>query len=93
MPGEMARFLPLILLALLFVPAAARADDFQPTVESCTSQVTGKGCVVVGNQYSGVTDVAVSPDGRFAYVAAFTGDALFVMTATRRRVRSPSSRA
>ena len=75
----MARLLPLILLTLLLVPAAARADDFTPTVESCTSQLAGKGCVVVGNQYSGVTDVAVSPDGRFAYVAALTGDALFVM--------------
>src|SRR5689334_13429964 len=75
----MARLLPLILLTLLFVPAAARADDFTPTVESCTAQLAGKGCVVVGNQYSGVTDVAVSPDGRFAYVAAATGDALFVM--------------
>jgi len=75
----MARFLPLILLALLFLPAAARADDFQPTVESCTSQVARPGCTVIGNQYSGVNDVAVSPDGRFAYVAASTGDALFVM--------------
>jgi DNA-binding beta-propeller fold protein YncE len=75
----MARLLPLILIALLFVPAAARADDFTPTVESCTSQLAGKGCTVIGNQYSGATDVAVSPDGRFAYVAAFTDDALVVM--------------
>jgi DNA-binding beta-propeller fold protein YncE len=79
MPGEMARLLPLILLALLFLPAAARADDFTPSVQSCTSQVTRPGCTVIGNQYSGVNDVAVSPDGRFAYVAAATGDALFVM--------------
>jgi len=75
----MARLLPLILLTLLLVPAAARADDFTPTVESCTSQLAGKGCTVIGNQYSGATDVAVSPDGRFAYVAAFTDDALVVM--------------
>jgi DNA-binding beta-propeller fold protein YncE len=75
----MPRALLLILLALIFLPAAARADDFTPTVESCTSQIAGKGCTVIGNQYSGPTDVAVSPDGRFAYVAAVTGDALFVM--------------
>jgi DNA-binding beta-propeller fold protein YncE len=79
MPGEMARLLPLILTALLLIPAAARADDFQPTVQSCTAQLTGKGCTVVGAQYSGATDVAVSPDGRFAYVAAFSADALLVM--------------
>ena len=79
MPGEMARLLPLILTALLLIPAAARADDFQPTVQSCTAELSGKGCTVVGAQYSGATDVAVSPDGRFAYVAAFSADALLVM--------------
>src|SRR4051794_8109585 len=75
----MARLLPLILASLLLIPAAARADDFQPTVQSCTAQLAGKGCTVVGNTYLGATDVAVSADGRFAYVAAFSADALLVM--------------
>ncbi len=75
----MARLLPLILASLLLIPAAARADDFQPTVPSCTAELAGKGCSVVGDSYSGATDVAVSPDGRFAYVAAFSADALVVM--------------
>ena len=75
----MARFLPLILASLLLIPAAARADDFQPTVQSCTAELTGKGCTVVGAPYGGATDVAVGPDGRFAYVAGFSNDALAVM--------------
>jgi DNA-binding beta-propeller fold protein YncE len=75
----MARLLPLILASLLLIPAAARADDFRPTVQSCTARLADEGCAAVGAPYDGATDVAVSPDGRFAYVAAFSADALVVM--------------
>jgi DNA-binding beta-propeller fold protein YncE len=83
----MPRLLPLILAFLLLVPAAARADDFQPVVPSCVAQAAVSGCAVAGAAFGGASDVAVSSDGRFAYVAAFNADALVVMD------RSPATGA
>ena len=60
----MPRALPLILLTLLLVPAAARADDFSPVVQSCSAGVATTGCTVAGTPLIGAQDVALSPDGR-----------------------------
>jgi DNA-binding beta-propeller fold protein YncE len=71
----MARLLPLILLALLFVPAAARADDWTPDDQSCVSTLSTVGCTAT-TSIGGARDVAVSPDGRFAYVIGINDDSL-----------------
>jgi DNA-binding beta-propeller fold protein YncE len=75
MPGEMARLLPLILLALLFVPAAARADDFTPTFQSCVASAAVNGCAAVP-EINNVFNLAISPDGRSAYAASAASDSL-----------------
>src|SRR5262245_58358981 len=71
----MPRALLLILLALMFVPAAARADDFNPDQQSCISTLTSVGCTVT-TSIGGARDVAISPDGRFAYVIGINDDSL-----------------
>jgi hypothetical protein len=58
--------LPLILAFLFLIHAAARADDFQPVVESCVAQAAVNGCAAAP-QVSGAFDLAVSPEGRSAY--------------------------
>jgi DNA-binding beta-propeller fold protein YncE len=82
----MARLLPLILLALLFVPAAARADDWNPDDQSCVSTLSTVGCTVT-TSIAGARDVAVSPDGRFAYVIGVNDDSLVTFS------RNPSTGA
>ncbi len=77
MAGEMARLLPLILLALLFLPAAARADDFVPSVQSCVASAAVNGCAAVP-EVDGVFHLAISPDGRSAYAASPASDSLQV---------------
>ena len=73
----MSRALPLILLALLFVPAAARADDFVPSVQSCVASAAVNGCAAVP-EIDGVLHLAISPDGRSAYAASPGSDSLQV---------------
>jgi DNA-binding beta-propeller fold protein YncE len=67
----------LALTALTLSAAPAPAQQWRPVVRSCLADVSVPGCTTVA-QFGGPWNVVVSPDGRNAYVAAFSTGAILV---------------
>src|SRR6185295_1884114 len=62
------------LVCALALAAAAPADaQWRPVVRSCASDGAVAGCTTNPSAFSGAWNVAVSPDGKHAYGASWSG--------------------
>jgi Big-like domain-containing protein len=60
--------------ALLLAAAAPASAQWRPVVRSCASDGAAAGCTAVGSAFAGAWNVAITPNGKQAYAAAWSTD-------------------
>jgi Big-like domain-containing protein len=75
--GRLAPAVGLVCATLLLAFAAPASAQWRPVVRSCASDGAATGCSATGS-FSGAWNVAVSPDGKHAYGAAWNSGSIHI---------------